>query len=154
MSISFRIECGMIGSLVRVRETGNPSLAERGETVRGLSVASAGGMGPVGKEEPVSGQIGQKASEMASQIELTARDLARVGQEATALAGALARKVADVVGSHPEDAEGSEISQEAREVAEAVQKTTEDALRIAQKAVEMASKIAQAPAGGSGTPTG
>jgi hypothetical protein len=30
--------------------------------------------------------------------------LARVGQEATALAGALARKVADVVRSHPEDA--------------------------------------------------
>jgi len=54
---------------------------------------------------------------MASQIELTARDLARVGQEATALAGALARKVADVVGSHPEDAEGSEISQRAHELA-------------------------------------
>ncbi len=108
----------------------------------------------MGKEEPVSAQIGQKASEMASQIELTARDLARVGQEATALAGELVRKVADVVGSHPEDAEGSEISQQAHEVAEAVQKTTEDALRIAQKAVEMASKIAQAPARGSGTPTG
>jgi hypothetical protein len=110
-------------------------------------------MGPVDKEEPVSGEIGQKASEMASQIELTARDLARVGQEATALAGALARKVADVVRSHPEDAEGSEISQQAHEVAEAVQQTTEDALRIAQKAVEMAGKIAQAPSGGSGTPT-
>lgn len=108
----------------------------------------------MGKEEPVSAQIGQKASEMAGQIELTARDLARVGQEATALAGALARKVANVVGSRPEDAEGSEISQQAHELAEAVQKTTEDALRIAQKAVEMASKIAQAPAGGSGTRPG
>jgi hypothetical protein len=110
-------------------------------------------MVPVGEEEPVGGEIGQKASEMASQIELTARDLARVGQEATALAGALARKVASAVGSHPEDAEGSEISQQAHEVAEAVQKTTEDALRIAQRAVEMAGKIAQAPSGGSGTPT-
>ena len=60
---------------------------------------------------------------MASQIELTARDLARVGHEATALAGAM-------------------------------QKTTEDALRIAQKAVEMAGKIAQVPAGGSSTPPG
>jgi len=108
----------------------------------------------VGEEEPVGSEIGQKASEMASQIELTARDLARVGQDATALAGALARKVTHLVGSHPEDAEGSEISQQAHEVAEAVQKTTEDALRIAQKAVEMAGKIAQAPSGGSGTPTG
>jgi hypothetical protein len=111
-------------------------------------------MEPMGKEQPGSGEIGEKASEMASQIELTARDLARVGQEATTLAGALARKVADVVVSHPEDAEGSEISQQAHEVAEAVQKTTEDALRVAQKAVEMASKIAQAPSGGSDTPTG
>ena len=133
---------------------GEPLAGRTRRDCRRLSVASAGGMGPVGKEEPVSGQIGQKASEMASQIELTARDLARVGQEATALAGELVRKVADVVGSHPEDAEGSEISQQAHEVAEAVQKTTEDALRIAQKAVEMASKIAQAPARGSGTPTG
>ena len=79
---------------------------------------------------------------MASQIELTARDLARVGKEATALAGALARKVANVVGSHPEDAEGSQISQQAQELAGAMQKTTEDALRIAQEAVEMAGKIA------------
>ncbi len=108
----------------------------------------------MGKEEPVGGEIGQKASEMASEIELTARDLARVGQEATALAGALARKVSNVVGSHPEDAEGSEISQQAHEVAETVKVTTEDALRIAQKAVEMASKIARAPSGGRGTPTG
>jgi len=108
----------------------------------------------VNEEEPASAQIGHKASEMASQIELTARDLARVGKEATALAGALARKVANVVGVHPEDAEGSEISQQAHELAGAMQKTTEDALRIAQKAVEMASKIAQAPAGGSGTPPG
>ena len=106
----------------------------------------------VNEEEPASAQIGQKASEMASQIELTARDLARVGKEATALAGALARKVANVVGVHPEDAEGSEISQQAHELAGAMQKTTEDALRIAQKAVEMASKIAQAPAGESGAP--
>ena len=108
----------------------------------------------MGKEKPVSGEIGEKASEMASQIELTAHDLARVAQEATALTSALARKVADVVRSQPEDAEGSEISQQAHEVAEAVRKTTEDSLRIAQKAVEMASKIAQAPSGGSGTPTG
>jgi hypothetical protein len=70
------------------------------------------------------------------------------------LTSALARKVADVVRSQPEDAEGSEISQQAHEVAEAVRKTTEDSLRVAQKAVEMASKIAQAPSGGSGTPTG
>ena len=35
-----------------------------------------------------------------------------------------------------------------------MQKTTADALRIAQKAVEMASKIAQAPSGGSGRPPG
>ncbi len=67
---------------------------------------------------------------------------------------ALARKVANVVGSHPEDAEGSETSQQAHEVAETVKVTTEDALRIAQKAVEMASKIAQAPSGRRGTPTG
>lgn len=104
------------------------------------------------EQEPVSGEIGQKASEMASQIELTARDLARVGQEASSLAGALARKVAGAVGNHPEGAESSDISHEAHEVAEAVQKTAEDAMRIAQKAVEMASKIAQAPAGGGGTP--
>ena len=106
------------------------------------------------EEEPASAQIGQKASEMASQIELTARDLARVGHEATALAGSLARKVANVVGSHPEDAEASEISQQVQELVGAMQKTTEDALRIAQKAVEMASKIAQVPAGGSSTPPG
>ena len=105
-------------------------------------------------DEPVSGEIGEKASEMASQIELTARDLVRVGHEATALAGALASKVASAVGNRPEEAEGSEISKEAHEVAEAVKKTTEDALRIAQKAVEMAGKIAHAPAGGSGKPTG
>ena len=105
-------------------------------------------------EESASGQIGQKASEMASEIELTARDLARVGQEATALAGALARRVASLAGGHPEDARGPEISQQAHELAGAMQKTTGDALRIGQKAVEMASKIAQAPAGGSGTPPG
>lgn len=104
-------------------------------------------------EEPVSGEIGDKASEMANQIELTARDLARVGQEATALAGALARKVASAVGNHPEEAEGTEISEQAHEVAEAVKKTTDDALRIAQRAVEMAGKIAQAPAGGRGGST-
>jgi hypothetical protein len=91
---------------------------------------------------------------MASQIELTARDLARVGQEATSLAGSLARKVAGVVGSHPEDGEGSENSQQAHDLAEAIQKTTGDALRIAEKAVEMASKIAQAPSSGSRTPPG
>jgi hypothetical protein len=108
----------------------------------------------VNEEAPAGRQIGQKASEMAGEIELTARDLARVGQEATALAGALARKVAGVVGSHPEDAEGSEISQQAHEVAGAIQKTTGDALRIAEKAVEMASKIAQAASGGSGMPPG
>jgi hypothetical protein len=111
-------------------------------------------MDPVGEEEPVGKQIGEKASEMAGQIELTARDLARVGQEATALAGALAHKVASAAGSHPDDADGSEISQQAHELAGAMQKTTGDALRIGQKAVEMASKIAQAPAGGSGTPPG
>jgi hypothetical protein len=61
--------------------------------------------------------------------------------------------VASAVGSHAEDAEGSEISQQAREVAEALRKTTEDALRIAQRAVEMASKIAQAPSGRGGTST-
>ena len=48
------------------------------------------------EEEHVGSQIGAKASEMAGEIELTARDLARVGQEATALAGALAAKVASV----------------------------------------------------------
>lgn len=141
----------MIGSLARVRYTGSPSLAGRGENARRLSVASAERMGPMGTEETASGQIGEKASEMASQIELTARDLARVGQEATSLAGALARKVASLAGRNPEDAEGSDISEQAHEVAEAVRKTTEDALRIAQKAVEMASKIAQTPTGGSGT---
>jgi plasmid maintenance system antidote protein VapI len=103
------------------------------------------------QEEPASTQIGQKASEMAGQIELTARDLARVGQEATALAGALARRVASAVGSHPEVADSSQISQQAREVAEAIQKTTGDALRIAEKAVEMASKIAKSPSVRSGT---
>lgn len=101
-----------------------------------------------------SGQIGQKASEMASQIELTARDLVNVGQEAASLAGALAHKVAGMAGRNPEDSEGPEISEQAREVAEAVRKTTEDALQIAQKALEMASKIAQAPSGGSGKPNG
>ena len=111
-------------------------------------------MGPVADEEPASGQIGHKASEMAGQIELTARDLARVGQEATALAGALARKVASVAGSHPEVADGPEISQQARELAGAIQKTTGDALRIAEKAVEMAGKIAHAPSVGTGTPPG
>ena len=111
-------------------------------------------MAPVGEEEPASTQIGHKASEMASQIELTARDLARVGQEATALAGALARRVASAVGSHPEVTDGSEISQQAHEVAEAIQKTTGDALRIAEKAVEMASKIAKAPSVGSAKPAG
>ena len=106
------------------------------------------------EEEHVGSQIGAKASEMAGEIELTARDLARVGQEATALAGALAAKVASVVGSRPEDAAGSEISQQAHDVAEAIQKTTGDALRIAQKAVEMASKIAQAASRGSDTSPG
>ena len=106
------------------------------------------------EEERVGSQIGDKASEMAGEIELTARDLARVGQEATALAAALAAKVASMVGGRPEDADGSEISEQAHDVAGAIQKTTSDAMRIAQKAVEMASKIAQAPAGGSGTPPG
>jgi hypothetical protein len=109
-------------------------------------------MDPVGEEEPVGQQIGEKASEMAGQIELTARDLARVGQEAAALAGALAHKVASAAGSHPDAADGSEISQQAHELAGAMQKTTGDAVRIAQKAVDMASKIAKAAAGGSGTP--
>ena len=108
----------------------------------------------MGKEESASAQIGQKASEMASQIEFTARDLARVGQQATALAGALAGKVASVASSHPEDSGGAEISQQAHELAGEMQKATGDAMRIAQKAVEMASKIAQAPSGGSGTPPG
>jgi hypothetical protein len=111
-------------------------------------------MGSVVEEESASGQIGQKASEMASQIELTARDLARVGQEATTLAGALARKVASVARSHPDVADGSEIGQQAHELAGAIQKTTSDALRIAEKAVEMASKIAKAPSVGSGTSSG
>ena len=106
------------------------------------------------EEEHVGSQIGAKASEMAGEIELTARDLARVGQEAAALAGALAANVASVVGSRPEDAAGSEISQQAHEVAEAIQKTTSDAMRIAQKAVEMASKIAQAATRGSDTSPG
>jgi hypothetical protein len=104
------------------------------------------------EEEPAGTQIGAKASEMSGEIELTARDLARVGQEATTLAGVLVRKVASVAGSHPDDAEGSEISQQAHELAEAIQKTSGDAMRIAQRAVEMASKITQAAAGGSGTP--
>ena len=103
------------------------------------------------EEEHVGSAIGAKASEMAGEIELTARDLARVGQEATALAGALAAKVASVVSSRPEDAADSEISQQAQEVAKAIQETTSDAMRIAQKAVEMASKIAQAAARGSDT---
>jgi hypothetical protein len=100
----------------------------------------------MGEEESASAQIGQKASEMATQIELTARDLARVGHEATALAGALVGKVTNLAGTHP-DADGSEISQQAHELAGEVQKTTADALRIAQKAVEMAGKIAKAPSG-------
>ncbi len=106
------------------------------------------------EEEPAGTQIGAKASGMAGEIELTARDLARVGQEATDLAGALARKVATVAGSRPDDAAGSEISQEAHDLAEAIQKTTGDAMRIAQRAVEMASKITRAASGGSGTPQG
>jgi hypothetical protein len=109
----------------------------------------------VGEEEPVSAQIGHKASEMAGRIESTARDLARVGQEAAALAGALARNVASVAGSHPGNADGPEISQQAHELAGALQKTIGDAVRIAQKAVEMASKIAKAATGGKlGTPPG
>ena len=111
-------------------------------------------MDPVAEEEPASTQIGHKASEMAGQIELTARDLARVAQEATALACALARKVASVAGIHPEAADGPEISRQAHDVAGAMQETTGDALRIAQKAVEMAGKIAHAPSVGSGTPPG
>ena len=106
------------------------------------------------EEEHVGSQIGAKASEMAGEIELTARDLARVGQEATGLAGALAAKVASMAGGQPEDADGSEISQQAHEVAGAIQKTTADAMRIAQKAVEMASKIAQAASSGSDTSPG
>jgi len=113
-----------------------------------------GRMGPVADEEPASGQIGHKASEMAGQIELTARDLARVAQEATALAGALARKVASVAGIHPEAADGPEISRQAHDLAGAIQETTSDALRIAERAVEMASKIAHAPSVGSGTTPG
>ena len=103
------------------------------------------------EEENVSSQIGEKASEMAGEIELTARDLARVGQEATALAGALASKVASVVGSRPEDADGTEISQQAHDLAGAMQETTGDALRIAQRAVEMAGKIVKAASGRSDT---
>lgn len=80
--------------------------------------------------------------------------LARVGQEAASLAGALASKVASMAGRDPQDAEGSQISEQARQVAEAVGKTADDAVRIAQKAVEMASKIAQAPTRGSGTTSG
>lgn len=106
------------------------------------------------EEEPEGSQIGAKASQMAGEIELTARDLVRVGEEATALAGALVKKVASAVGSHPEDDAGSEISQQAHELAEAMQKTTGDAMRIAQKAVEMASKITHAASGRSDTPTG
>jgi len=128
-----------------------PSPGERGKSEPALV---PGRMGPVAEEEPASGQIGHKASEMAGQIELTARDLARVAQEATALAGALARKVASVAGIHPEAADGPEISRQAHDVAGAMQETTGDALRIAQKAVEMAGKIAHAPSVGSGTPPG
>jgi len=91
---------------------------------------------------------------MASQIELTARDLARVGQEATALAGALARKVASLASSHPEAAQGSEISQQAHDLAGTIQTTTGDAVRIGEKAVEMASKIAHAASGDRATPRG
>lgn len=114
-------------------------------------------------QEPVGGEIGHKASEMAEQIEVTARDLARVGQEAATLAGGLVRKVAGGLKSKPEgdqegaadaaDAADDEVDGQAHELTEALRKTTEDALRIAQKAVEMASKIAQAPAGGSKKPT-
>ena len=106
------------------------------------------------EEESASGQIGQKASEMASQIELTARDLARAGQEASALAGTLARKLASLTGIRPEDAHGSEISQQALDLAGTLQKTTGDAVRIGEKAVEMASKIAQAASGDSGKARG
>lgn len=102
------------------------------------------GMGPMSEDEPGGSKIGTKASEMAGEIEVTARDLARVGQEITSLAGALASKVASVVGSRPEDAAGTEISEQAQEVAGAMRKTTDDALHIAQKAVEMASQITQA----------
>ena len=108
----------------------------------------------MGEEESASGQIGQKASEMASQIELTARDLARVGQEATALAGALARKVASLARSVPDDPHGAEISQQVHDLAGTIQKTTGDAIRIGEKAVEMASKIAAVPSGVSGTARG
>ena len=107
----------------------------------------------MGEEESASAQIGQKASEMATQIELTARDLARVGHEATALAGALVGKVVNLAGSHP-DADGSEISQQAHDLAGTIQKTTGDAIRIGEKAVEMASKIARAPSVGRGAPPG
>lgn len=108
----------------------------------------------MGREEPAGPQIGAKAGDMAGEIELTARDLARVGQEATALAGVLARKIANVASRRPEDAAGSEISQQAHDLAGAMQQTTGDALRIAQKAVEMASKIAQAAAGVGSTAPG
>ena len=101
------------------------------------------------KVEAPNGEIGEKASEMASQIELTARDLARVGKEAATLASAVAHTVANALGDRAVEPEGWDISDQAHEVADAVKKTTEDALRIAQKAVEMAGKIAQAPAGGS-----
>jgi len=107
------------------------------------------------EKEPVSAQIGHKASEMAGQIEATVRDLARVGQEAAALAGALARNVASVAGSHPDDADGPEISQQAHELAGAIQEASGDAVRIGQRAVEMASKIAKAAAVGKlGTSSG
>ena len=128
--------------------------AGSGESVRRLSLARCQeGGGPMSEAEPASAQIGQKATEMATQIELTARDLVSVGHEATALAGALVSKVTHLAGTHT-DAEGSEISQQAHDLAGEVQKTTTDAVRIAQKAVEMASKIAKAPSAGSGTPPG
>jgi hypothetical protein len=108
----------------------------------------------MGEEESASGQIGQKASEMATQIELTARDLARVGQEATALASSLAHKVASLARSLPDDPHGPEISQQVHDLAGTIQKTTSDAVRIGEKAVAMASKIAQVPSGAGGAPHG
>jgi hypothetical protein len=95
----------------------------------------------MGEEEAASSQIGEKASEMAGQIELTARDLARVGQEATALASSLAHKVAWLARSRPGDPHGAEISQQIQDLAGTMQKTTGDAIRIGEKAVEMAGKI-------------
>ena len=129
--------------------------AGRGEPVRRLNVTRyQEGVGPMSSEnEPASAQIGQKATEMATQIELTARDLVRVGHESTALAGALVSKVTHLAGTHP-DADGSEISQQAHDLATEIQKTATDAVRIGQRAVEMASKIAKAPSAGSGSPHG